>query len=79
MKAREFTINVPIKININGDADPEISVDDTDQETDDEGSTFVPPLQQNLELRKASLGKNSQVIDDLLDDDNPLGEETEDD
>ena len=26
MKAREFTINVPINIKINGDGDPEIDV-----------------------------------------------------
>ena len=77
MRAREFTINVPIKITINGDNDPQISVDD-DQEDDEVDSRFVPPLQQNLELKKAALGKRSTVINDLLDDD-PLGEETEDD
>lgn len=77
MRAREFTINVPIKININGDDDPEISVDDQ-EEDGEENPRFVPPLQQNLELKKAALGKKSAVVNDLLDDD-PLGEEAEDD
>lgn len=71
MRAREFTINIPINIKINGDNEPEITaVGQEDTETD---STWVPPLQQKIELAKASLGKQSDVIDQLIgDDDGPF-------
>ena len=45
-----------------------VDVDNTDQSDD---PTMVPPLQQNMELRKAVLGKQSEVIDDILDDEPP--------
>jgi len=67
MRAREFTINVPITIKINGDNEPEIDVP-TDDDSD-ESPVFVSPLQQELELKKAEVGKESEVIDDLTDDD----------
>lgn len=67
MRAREFTINVPITIKINGDGDPEIDMPSADQEHDG-NSVFVSPLQQELELKKAEVGKNSSVIDDLTSD-----------
>jgi hypothetical protein len=74
MRAREFTINVPINIKINGDGDPEIDMpgksnDDSrdPQELDDE-PIMVPPLQQDIELRKAEQGKSSPVIDNLTQD-----------
>jgi hypothetical protein len=62
MKAKEFTINVPINIKINGDGDPEIDMgqnDDGYEKSDglDPDPLMVPPLQQNLELKKAALGK----------------------
>lgn len=119
MRAREFTINVPINIKIDGDGDPEVSTnnemgafsslvqqkldllkqlasteDNTEQETkpfsqpvpqqvaqpvqqssgsekDQEGGTFVPPLQQKIELMKHAAGKQGPVIDQITaDDDN---------
>jgi hypothetical protein len=87
MRAREFTINVPITIKINGDNDPEI---DAGQDTEptrlkavapiarrkpaitantvDSEPRMVPPLQQDIELKKAAVGKVSPVIDDLTQD-----------
>lgn len=68
MRAREFTINVPINIKINGDGDPEIdmpSQDKTDPSELDQNPVFVSPLQQELEMKKAANGKESDVIDDL--------------
>jgi hypothetical protein len=72
MRAREFTINVPINIKINGDGDPEIDMGDNNaakdpQELDDQ-PTMVPPLQQDIVLRKAEAGKDSPVIQDLTQD-----------
>lgn len=68
MRAREFTINVPITIKINGDNDPEIDMPSNDEQEPDENPVFVSPLQQELELKKAGIGKNSSVIDDLTSD-----------
>ena len=68
MRAREFTINVPITIKINGDNDPEIDMPSNDEQEPDENPVFVSPLQQELELKKAEVGKNSSVIDDLTSD-----------
>jgi hypothetical protein len=71
MRAKEFTINIPINIKINGDGEPEIS---TGQESDDseldQNPVMVPPLQQELELSKAEQGKSSPVIDKITADDN---------
>ena len=39
-----------------------------DNVPDDEKVTMVPPLQQELEVDKASVGKQSSVIDTILDD-----------
>jgi len=76
MRAKEFTINIPINIKINGDGEPEIS---TGQEADgselDQNPVMVPPLQQELELAKAEQGKESPVIDKMTQDDN-IGSET---
>ena len=67
MRAKEFTINVPINIKINGDGDPEIDVagNGSDSEEPDNNPIFVSPLQQELELKKADAGKDSAVIDKL--------------
>lgn len=67
MRAKEFTINVPINIKINGDGDPEIDVagNDSDSSEPDNNPIFVSPLQQELELKKADAGKDSAVIDKL--------------
>ena len=76
MKAREFTINVPINIKINGDGDPEIDVAGQDPEDEqqpgqdcmDPNPVMIPPLQQNIELKKAALGKEGDVVDKITQD-----------
>lgn len=72
MRAREFTINVPITIKINGDGDPEIDMtgdsDAKDPQELDLNPMMVPPLQQDIELKKAAAGKSSPVINDLTQD-----------
>lgn len=72
MRAREFTINVPITIKINGDGDPEIDMPGADEPKDpselDDNPVMVPPLQQDVELKKAEAGKVSPVINDLTQD-----------
>lgn len=78
MRAREFTINVPITISINGDADPVVSAGDTAQDDDTElqqNSVMVSPQQQELELAKAALGKSSPVIDKITQD-HTIGKES---
>ena len=76
MRAKEFTINIPINIKINGDGEPEISTgQDTDEPELQSNPVMVNPLQQELELKKAELGKSSPVIDKLTQDDN-IGSET---
>ena len=77
MRAKEFTINVPITISINGDDDPIVSA--AGQEPDDtelqQNPVMVTPLQQELELKKAQLGKDSPVIDKITQDTETIGEE----
>ena len=73
MRAREFVINVPITIKINGDGDPEIDMDqDNDSPKDpqelDDNPVMVPPLQQDIELKKSQAGKDSPIIQDLTQD-----------
>lgn len=81
MRAREFTINVPITISINGDEDPEVSVPGQEQPEDDsdlqQNPVMVSPQQQELEMKKAELGKESPVIDKLTQD-HTVGEEPTD-
>lgn len=75
MRAREFTINIPINIKINGDGDPEISVDNDQtkpQDDEDLASNFVPPLQQKIELMKAATGKEGKIISQIVADDDGL-------
>jgi hypothetical protein len=79
MRAHEFTINIPINIKINGDGQPEITVDQHDSEDRDSAEldlnpVYVSPLQQEHELKKAALGKSSPVIDKLTADED-IGEE----
>lgn len=77
MKAREFTINVPINISIAGDGEPEVNVSGNEPAADgykkedglDPNPVHVPPLQQDVELRKAEQGKDSVVIDKITQDD----------
>ena len=77
MRAREFTINVPITITINGDEDPVVSAGDHDAEPElQQNPVMVPPLQQGIELAKAGQGKESPVIDKITADDD-IGAEPE--
>jgi hypothetical protein len=75
MRAKEFTINVPITIKINGDNDPEIDTGSVDSDEMDLNPVMVPPLQQHIELHKAEHGKDSPVIDKLTQD-QEVGQET---
>ena len=62
MKAREFVINVPINIKIDGDGTPNLDMPNTkpaDQVPDEEKVT-MSPLDQELEMRKAEMGKQSK-------------------
>lgn len=72
MRAREFTINVPITIKINGDGDPEIDMPNADSPKDpqelEDNPVMIPPLQQDIELKKAEQGKSSPVIQNLTQD-----------
>jgi hypothetical protein len=82
MRAKEFTINVPINIKINGDGDPEIDMpgqktDTPDTPELDQNPVMVSPLQQELELKKAEAGKESPVFDKITVDDE-LGQEEPD-
>ncbi len=78
MRAKEFTINVPITITINGDEDPVVSAagQDSDDSNLQQNPVMVAPQQQELELKKAELGKSSPVIDKLLQNSN-IGQEQE--
>lgn len=74
MRAREFVINVPITIKINGDGDPEIDMPNAAEEEPkdpselDPNPVMVTPLQQDIELKKAEQGKVSPIIKDLTQD-----------
>lgn len=69
MRAREFVINVPITIKINGDSDPEVAMNQGQDEP--ELDSMVPPLQQKMELLKRNSGL-SNVFDEQADEDEPL-------
>jgi hypothetical protein len=68
MRYKEFAINIPINIRFGDDGSVDISTDDDSRDSEDQENTMVPPLQQKIELSKAGLGKDSKVIDELLDD-----------
>jgi hypothetical protein len=72
MRAREFVINVPITIKINGDGDPEIDMPGADDARDPtelkDNPVMVPPLQRDIEMKKAEMGKDSPIIKDLTQD-----------
>jgi hypothetical protein len=67
MRAKEFTINIPINIKINGDGEPEVSTGEEDT-IDDNVGDFVPPLQQKIELMKKSVGVDSVYDDEETDE-----------
>ena len=72
MRIDEITINIPISIDLDG-ATPRVNVAGKsatgDDEELDQNPVMVSPLQQDLELRKAELGKKSPSIDKILDND----------
>jgi hypothetical protein len=77
MRAKEFTINVPITISISGDNDPVVSTSGEQPSGElQQNPVMVSPQQQELELAKAELGKESPVIDKLTQDDS-IGAEPE--
>lgn len=57
MRAREFIINVPITISINGNDEPEVAV--ADQPASDETEMMLAPQQQTIELLKKAAGVQS--------------------
>lgn len=79
MRMDEITINIPITIDLDG-VKPRVNVAGQDATDDDEeldqNPVMVSPLQQDLELKKAELGKTSPVIDKMTADDN-IGAEPE--
>lgn len=80
MRAREFTINVPITISINGDDEPLVSAGQDQSKPELQNNpVMVTPQQQELELKKAELGKSSPIIDKLTQNDNIGAENTPDD
>jgi len=89
MRAKEFlqedsgktvTINIPITITIpSGNGDPVVDAGQEQEQNSpelDANPIMVSPLQQDLELRKAELGKESPVIDKITANDN-IGAEPE--
>lgn len=66
MRAKEFTITVPITINFSGDNEPIVSTGSTPEDEKHLNPVMVPPLQQQLELAKAEQGKESSIIDKLI-------------
>jgi hypothetical protein len=80
MRIDEITINIPITIDLDGDK-PRVNVagkDATDDSEPENNPVMVSPQQQELELKKAEQGKDSPVIDKILDDDDE-GEEADTD
>jgi hypothetical protein len=73
VRAREFTINVPITIKINGDGDPEIDMPGNEVPNEDpelqQNPVMVSPLQQQLELLKVDHGKESPIMDKITQSD----------
>jgi len=81
MRIDEITINIPIKIELDGDK-PSVNVAGQDAEDSskdlDQNPIMVSPLQQDLELKKSEQGKSSPSIDKMLDDDDWGSEEKTD-
>lgn len=80
MRAKEFTINIPINIKFNGNGDPEVDMPSTPADNDSQlhqNPVMIPPLQQQIELHKAELGKDSPVISKITgaNTDDTVGEE----
>lgn len=69
MRAKEFVVNVNVPINIKLNSDGSIDVDSIDDVKDpselEDNPIMVSPLQQDIELKKAAIGKKSNVIHQL--------------
>jgi len=76
MLIKEVTINIPIKIDLDSKGDPKVSVADKDAEELDQNPVMMNPQQQELELKKAELGKQSPSIEKMVEPDEE-GEEEE--
>jgi hypothetical protein len=74
MRAKEFVINIPINIKLNSDGSVDVDQGNEPKDTSelDQNPTMVPPLQQHIELTKASVGKSSPVISKLTQDEEEL-------
>ncbi len=77
----EITINIPITIDLDG-VKPRVNVAGKDASDDDDeldqNTVMISPQQQELELKKAELGKNSPVIDKMIDDEDVGAEDDTD-
>ena len=75
MRIDEITINIPIKIQLDG-SEPKVNVAGQDAEDEDweeedltqiqDPNVMLPPLQQEIEIKKAQAGKKSPVVDKIL-------------
>ena len=83
MNIKEITINVPITIKTDDNGEIEVGLagqEQQEQEQEQEPQTnpvMVTPLQQELELKKAELDKESPVIDKITQSDD-IGAEAND-
>lgn len=73
MRAKEFVVNITVPVTITMNSDGSVEVQQPDDDAVDpsqvvEPRVMVPPLQQAIELTKASIGKTSPVIQDLTQD-----------
>jgi len=80
MRMDEVTINIPITIDLDSVGKPKVSVDGKEAEGDelDQNPVMMNPQQQELELRKHELGKNSPAIEKMLDDEGQGDDEQDD-
>lgn len=65
MRANEFILNIRIKI----DGEPEVTLSSGTTDDSDVPLSYVPPLQQKIELMKHAAGKQSEVINQITADD----------
>jgi len=77
MRIDEITINIPIKIELDGDK-PKVNVAGQDAEGDElsKNPVMLSPQQQELEMKKADLGKESPALDKVTGD-SEVGDEEE--
>ena len=79
MRAREFTINIPINIKINDDGSVDVDNEQEKDQIPDNEKKSVPPLQQKIELMKSAAGKDSKVIRQLTADEEDVDDSHEQD